>query len=153
MGTERVVENHMTEFPRVATKSMTAHSALRLMDKYKIRHLPVVEGKRIIGVVSERDLIRKEPFLDSMNLVVSDVMVANPYVAQVGTPLVEITQMMASHKYGCTVIVDSFHNVTGIFTTTDALKLLTDVLQEESNTEDVRTWTVEDYFEWDASTA
>lgn len=140
----------MTTYPFVATDDMTLKSAMRLMKEFHIRHLPVIDEGKIIGVVSERDLLRLESNFDFTGATVGEVMVRNPYVARVGTPLEEVTDVMAAHKFGCAVVVNSQEEVLGIFTTTDALKILTSILKEERFDGEYER-VIEDYFVWDAS--
>jgi len=144
------VDKHMTRYPLVAAKDMSIHRSLQLMREYRIRHLPVIDLNKIAGVVSERDLHRLEPFVESAKVTVGDVMVRNPYVAKVGTPLEEVTDVMAAHKFGCAVVVNDSDEVIGIFTTVDAMKILTSILREERYDSQYER-AIEDYFEWDAS--
>ena len=149
--TSRVaVDKHMTQYPLVAATDMSLSRALRLMKEFRIRHLPVIDKNKIVGVVSERDLTRMEPYVDSMSIMLGDIMIRDPYVAKIGTPLEEVTDIMAAHKFGCAVVVSPREEVIGIFTTIDALKILTTILKEERNEAQYER-TLEDYFEWDAS--
>jgi hypothetical protein len=50
---------------------------------------------------------------------------------------------MASHKYGCVIIEDESERAVGIFTTTDGMQLLSELLQQEDNTQKHRP--IEDY--------
>ena len=47
----------MTEDPIVATKRYNLHSALELMRENKIRHLPILDGNEVVGIVTLRDVI------------------------------------------------------------------------------------------------
>lgn len=51
------VEDVMTKDLIIAESDETVKSALAKMKKYKIRHMPVVENKKLIGIVSMRDLL------------------------------------------------------------------------------------------------
>ncbi|MBD3170696.1 MAG: CBS domain-containing protein [candidate division Zixibacteria bacterium] len=51
------IEDVMTKDLIIAESDETVKSALAKMKKYKIRHMPVVENKKLIGIVSMRDLL------------------------------------------------------------------------------------------------
>lgn len=51
------VSAYMTPSPVVATPGTDTAAAVRLMVKHDIRHLPVVAGRRVVGMVSARDLL------------------------------------------------------------------------------------------------
>jgi acetoin utilization protein AcuB len=103
--------------------------AHRLMNEHAIRHLPVLEGGRLVGVVSMRDLHLVETLkdVDPREVTVEEAMSQDAYTVAPGTPLAEVARTMAQHKYGSAVIVRDGH-VEGIFTTVDALRALDAVL-------------------------
>jgi len=123
------IENRMTEYPATATPKMSVTSAIDLMRNHKIRHLPVVVKGKVVGVVSDRDLRQAELLSDSMQLLVSDVMTPRPYCVKVGTPLEEVASVMAKRKLGCAIVLSRKNRVVGIFTTTDGMKVLSEVLK------------------------
>jgi CBS domain-containing protein len=51
------VSSYMTALPVVADLSTDTTEAARLMVRHDIRHLPVVVGRRLVGMVSARDLL------------------------------------------------------------------------------------------------
>lgn len=118
----------MTAFPFTVQPTARANDAMDTMIAHGIRHLPVTDAGRIVGIVSERDLGHFGKSL--RNLRVSDVMTPDPFVARLDTPMSEITAEMAARKYGCAIVLDASNAVTGIFTTTDALKLLSAALKD-----------------------
>jgi len=122
------IEDEMTEYPTIASSKMPVTEAIELMKKHDIRHLPVIEKGIVIGIISDRDLRQAELLSDAMTMVVSDVMTAYPYCVQVGTPLSEVAYEMAKHKYGCVVILNRISRVVGIFTTTDGMRVLSEIL-------------------------
>ena len=56
MNPNSPIKDHMTAFPFTIDHNKTVHDARQLMIENRIRHLPVVEGKKITGVISERDI-------------------------------------------------------------------------------------------------
>ncbi len=96
------------------------------MFQYKIRHLPVVSKKSIVGVVSERDLL---PYLKNGKVLVKEVMVTNVHKVKREQPLHKVVKVMAEKKYGCALVENDDGTIVGIFTATDALFLLSRLLK------------------------
>lgn len=117
------IEEHMSENPTFASRKTPVSEAAEFMKRMGFRHLPVLENGKIVGVVSERDLKQAQIFA-TMHIVLEDVMSTDPYCVQVGTPLSVVAANMAERKIGSAVIVDSDQEIVGIFTTTDAMKVL-----------------------------
>lgn len=149
MNTQFVIDSHMTEYPSSVTRNTSVAQALDIMKEGGFRHLPVLEDGKIVGIISQRDLIRMEPFLESLNPLVEDVMVKNPYIVSVGTPVSEVAHVMADEKFGCTIVVNNRMGVVGIFTTTDAMRLLSFLL-EEVHVPRLNQAKIEEFFAWDA---
>jgi acetoin utilization protein AcuB len=99
------------------------------MQELGVRHLPVMKGSRLVGIVSQRDLATLVAISEEhpSTLQVGHAMTQSPYVARSSTPISEVARAMAEHKYGAVVVVDD-DEVKGIFTTTDAMRLLAEVL-------------------------
>jgi acetoin utilization protein AcuB len=125
------VEDEMTVYPSIASKTVSVTEAIEFMSRLGIRHLPVVEKNRVIGVVSDRDLKQVEILSDSMTLLVGDVMNVDPYCVKVGTSLGAVARVMAERKVGSAVILNNVDQVVGIFTTTDAMRVLSEILDEK----------------------
>jgi CBS domain-containing protein len=90
-----------------------------------VRHLPVLEGGKLVGILSQRDALLVETLrdIDPTKVQVEDAMTADVYVVSPDESLVQVAEAMADHKYGCAVVMDSGH-LSGIFTTVDALRAL-----------------------------
>ncbi len=131
MTKPRSIENFMTEYPTIASTRTTVTEAAEFMQKCKIRHLPVIEKGVVIGIVSDRDLKQAELLADAMSLVVADVMTAKPYCVKIGTPLAEVAREMANQKIGSAVVLNGLSQVVGIFTTTDAMRILAEMLDSD----------------------
>jgi len=99
------------------------------MTKHEVRHLPVLDGARPVGLVSARDVAVVEGLAgaDPRALAVEDVMTQVPYVAGPDAPLDEVCREMARHKYGSALVVQN-QKCAGIFTTVDACQALADLL-------------------------
>ena len=106
--------------------------AKELLQKYQIRHLPVLDGGDIVGIVSERDLQFAKGWVESAetDLLIKDVLTADPYIVDPSQKLVDVAERMAEGRYGCAIIVDN-GTLVGIFTTVDACRTLASLLKND----------------------
>jgi acetoin utilization protein AcuB len=90
-----------------------------------IRHLPVLDAGRLVGVVSQRDLYLAESLegVDPTTDTVREAMCGEPYAVPPGAPLEEVAATMAERRLGSAIVVDR-GAVIGVFTTVDALRAL-----------------------------
>ena len=127
--TDIPIERFMTKSPHTIGVEQTLAAAHRAMAEYGVRHLPVLHGGKLVGIVSQRDLT----FIDSLNGVeptetlVSEAMATDVYTASARDGVKSIAAQMAQHKYGSAVIVEA-GQVVGVFTTIDALRALVGIL-------------------------
>ena len=124
-----VVDDFMTRSVHTIGTQSPLTEAHRLMNEHAIRHLPVLEGGRLVGVVSMRDLHLIETLkgVDPKEVAVEEAMAQEAYTVPPGTALLEVARTMALHKYGSAVIARE-GRVEGIFTTIDALRALETLL-------------------------
>ena len=98
----------------------------------RIRHIPVVDGSRLVGIVTERDLIgaaasqifglknkSKSALLKSVKI--KEVMKKRVITAAPDTAIKDVAHLMADKKIGCVPVV-SDGMVVGLVTTTDILR-------------------------------
>jgi len=102
-----------------------AHAFMR---QHHIRHLPVLHGGQLVGVVSQRDLYFLETIggVDPKTVTVEEAMTSTPYTVEPDDDVREVARAMAAHRYGTAIVCAGGH-VEGIFTTTDALRALAGV--------------------------
>jgi acetoin utilization protein AcuB len=105
-----------------------------MMREHRVRHLPVLEAGKLVGLISQRDLhfIETLQDVDPNNTTVEEAMTTDVYITGPYAPLEEVAATMAENKYGSAVIVDR-GKVVGIFTTVDALSALTQLLHRASS--------------------
>lgn len=122
------VYKYMTPSPHSIGREQTLAQAHTIMRANHIRHLPVLDGGVLVGLVSERDLRFIETLRDVELAVVKveEAMAPDPYFVNVDTPVKDVAAMMIEHRYGSAIVVDKGH-VVGIFTTIDALRALVDL--------------------------
>ena len=126
-----VVRQHMTPGPLTIGGEQSLAVARKLMLDHHVRHLPVLAGGRICGLLSERDLLLVEslPGVDPRDVRVEEAMVQSVYTAPPDAPIAEVIGNMIAHKMGSVVVVDGDH-VVGVFTTTDALSAYHELLEK-----------------------
>ncbi len=119
----------MTKSPHSIGQDQRLNLAHELMRKYRIRHLPVLDGGKLVGLLSQRDLFLVETLkdVDPTEVEVSDAMSADVYSVEPGAKLTAVAAHMADKKIGCAVVMDG-PKVVGVFTTTDALLTLSQTL-------------------------
>jgi acetoin utilization protein AcuB len=120
----------MTTNPQTIGREQTLAVAHRVMREHRVRHLPVLEGGKLVGVISQRDLHLIETLrdVDPATTTVDEAMTMDVYVTAPNTPLDEAAQVMAEHKYGSAVVLDR-GKIVGMFTTVDALHALVQILE------------------------
>jgi acetoin utilization protein AcuB len=125
------IASYMTRSPITIGRSASLAKAHELMREHDIRHLPVVHGGCVVGIVSRGDLHLIETIADfPLEAVdVSEAMTADPYVVTLGTPTDLVVDAMVKHKYGCAIVIGPDADVAGIFTTIDAMRVLAEQLR------------------------
>jgi acetoin utilization protein AcuB len=131
--TEYLVRDCMTPAPETVRAGLPIAEAHRMMRARGVRHLPVLEGGKLVGIVSQRDLYLIESLkgVDPEEVAVEEAMSPNVWSIPPETPLAEAAQHMADHKDGCAVVADG-DRLLGVFTTTDAMRVLAEVLGHKS---------------------
>jgi acetoin utilization protein AcuB len=124
------IEHFMTPDPKCIGRDQPLSAAHERMRGLGVRHLPVLDGGKLVGILSQRDLFFTETLrdVDPANVLVEEAMSRDVYTVAPEKPLGEVAAMMVERKLGCTVVVRK-ERVVGIFTTTDALRVLTSIVQ------------------------
>ncbi len=98
----------------------------------RIRHLPVVNGKEIVGILTQRDLYKasltsivtnweeNKTFLDSVK--VAEVMTKDVIAISPDTSIEDAAQIMIDKKVGCLPVVEGRNILLGLITETDVLQ-------------------------------
>jgi acetoin utilization protein AcuB len=129
----------MTPFPHSIDVDAPLESAHKLMREHRFRHLPVMSGGEIVGVLTDRDikLVLGPDFgsPDERELRVRDAYVERPCVVPASTPVAKVARVMAQNRIG-SAIVTKHGKLVGIFTVTDACRALAEIIgdhDEEAN--------------------
>jgi len=115
----------MTKSPAIIGSEQKLTLAHDLMRKKRIRHLPVLHGGKLVGLVSLRDLhlIETLPDVEPDEVTVAEAMSTDVYCVAPEAPLKSVVTEMAKRKLG-SAIVTRGRKVVGVFTTVDALRAL-----------------------------
>src|SRR3954471_8850501 len=100
------IQKYMTTSPHTIGEDQPMTVAHRMMREHRIRHLPVLRGAKIVGLVSDRDLNMVETLkdVDPHKVLVSEAMSQDPYVVSPEAALDEVVATMAQGKLGSAVI-------------------------------------------------
>lgn len=123
------IQKFMTTTPHSVGPAQPLSVAHKMMHDHHIRHLPVLDGGRLVGMVTERDvaLITAMKDVDATKTTVEDAMSTSVYSVSPDAPLDEVAVAMAEHKYGSAVVLQNA-KVVGVFTTVDACRALAELL-------------------------
>lgn len=127
--TKTPIQRYMSASPHSIGSEQTLTAAHELMRENQVRHLPVLHGGKLVGLVSQRDLHLVETLagVNPDEVRVEDAMSADPFVVSPDADLAEVARHMAEHKLGSAVVMQG-NKVVGVFTTVDALRALGDAL-------------------------
>ena len=112
-------ENGVIVNPFYLSPAHYVYDANELMGKYKISGVPIVDGGRLVGILTNRDL----RFLTDFNIRISEVMTReNLITAPVGTNLEQAKQILMKHKIEKLPLVDENGTLKGLITIKDIEK-------------------------------
>ncbi len=117
------VSRYMTPLPYTIGPRDTLAAARALMLEHQIRHLPVVDEDRLVGIISDRDLASI-----ASDGRVADAMTSDVASVRENSPLDEVVNLMDAAKFGSVLILGD-HGVVGIFTLLDALRAFAELLR------------------------
>jgi CBS domain-containing protein len=120
------VAEWMTREPVTVPEEMPLDQVLRLMRVREIRHVLVMQGDRLTGIFSNRDVRRmldaSEPPAAS-SVAVAALMTENPVTVSPRAPLLEAAREILDRKIGALPVTDEGRPI-GILTSQDALEAL-----------------------------
>jgi len=124
------VQKYMTTTPLTIGREQTIERAAAMMSENRVRHLPVLEGGHLVGVLSERDvaMIQNLAGVDPKIVRVEEAMSLLPYAVAPDAPLDVVVSEMAEKRIGSAVVMQNA-KVVGIFTAVDAMTALAVLLR------------------------
>src|SRR4051812_20271232 len=102
------IQKYMSTLPHSIGLDQTVSSAESLMRDHRIRHLPVMDGGRLVGVVSDRDLKLYMSLLDSEagEDTIGELVQEEAYTVGIDAPLDEVVATMADKRIGSALVTD-----------------------------------------------
>ena len=133
-----LVGERMSRPPVTIGPEMSIHDAVALFKKERIRRAPVIKGGKLVGIVSEKDLLNASPSpattlsVWEMNyllskLTVAEVMTKDVITVAEDTPIEEAARIMADNKIGGLPVVKGTR-VVGIITETNLFKMFIELM-------------------------
>src|SRR6202166_232621 len=114
-------ESGMIVDPVTISPDLSVRDAMEIMGKYRVSGLPVTQGSRLVGILTNRDL----RFEKNLNQAVSNVMTKeNLVTVPVGTTLEEAERILQRHRIEKLLVVDKDFNLKGLITVKDIQKKL-----------------------------
>ena len=124
-----IIKDYMTPSPHTIGAAKSLAYAEKKMHELGVRHLPVLKGGELVGILSDRDIKFVEA-MDDMSpeeITVEQAASDEPYSVQLDATLKDVCSVMAEKKYGSVLVMEGV-KLVGIFTWIDALKAFTSVL-------------------------
>ncbi len=122
----------MTPFPLTIECSATLSAAVSMMYAKSIRHLPVVVGNKLVGILTDRDaklaLAVQNRSPKPCDLLVEDVCIDDAYIVPHSEKLNVVLNAMVERHIGSALVVKG-EKLVGIFTVTDACRRLSELMR------------------------
>lgn len=127
------VSEVMTPNPECVESSLGLSEAAGKLFELDVRHLPVVDGGLLVGILSDRDFLEAKRDLQDTPLTgefdgdtrqVHSIMRSDPYSVNADTELSELIDLMLEQKLSAVPVVDSQHAVVGIVSYIDILSAI-----------------------------
>jgi len=116
------VSEYMTQFPKTIGHDMLVTKAKSYMQELDCHHLPVLDGGKLVGVLSDRDIALVERTDGWIDTVVEDLMADEPICVSADTDISEAVQLMLDKKINSLIVNAEDSTPWGVFTSTDALR-------------------------------
>jgi len=126
---EMTIEEFTTVDPVTVSPDTKVDDVVALFREYGFRHLPVVENNRVVGIISDRDILLARPMGVTGVITAKEVMTKDPYSVRIDASLEEIALELSSRKFSSVMVYGMDDKFCGIFTATDALNALVEVLR------------------------
>jgi len=138
-----LVREFMTTQVTTLQESDTLLDATMIFVRSTLRHLPVLRGKQVVGVVTERDVKHFAPSIlsgitpEEYNRLMESTPVSRIMTREAATvapdqSMAEAVKILTTRRIGCLPVVED-GELRGILTTTDMLKLLSRLLEAQAS--------------------
>jgi acetoin utilization protein AcuB len=120
------------------TEDMPIYDALALFNKEHIRRAPVLKGGKLVGIISDKDLLNASPSQATSlsvwetnymlsKITVKEVMTRKVMTVQEDTPIEEVARLMADNKIGGLPVMKA-GKVVGMITETNLFKIIPEIM-------------------------
>jgi acetoin utilization protein AcuB len=121
----------MTREVHCVTPDVSLAKAWATLTRLRVRHLPVLFEGRLVGILSDRDLLARasrasDGVLSFPEVSVGEAMTVNPVAVPSNTPVSKVAALMLQHRIDSIPIVDLEGQLWGLITSTDLIELLTE---------------------------
>lgn len=125
------VEEFTTPDPITAIETTPIHDIIKLMKEHGVRHLPILRDGIAVGIISDRDaqVVSGLTVREKIQIQASDIMVSNPVTVSAQDSLEDVAFLMSQKKIGSVLVTDENDSLLGIFTVTDALNALIEIVR------------------------
>ena len=103
--------------------STTVLEALKILEKHDIGAMPVVDGDKLVGILSERDLVRKMAGIGKVDFSapIRDIMITNVYFVETNNSVEECMKLMTTKHIRHLPVVEK-QKVVGVISIGDLVK-------------------------------
>ena len=134
-----LVRDFMTKDVMTLQETDSLLDARMVLVRSSFRHIPVLNGRKLVGIVTEHDIRQHSPSLltgvdqEEYNRVlettpITRAMTKEPMTVVPDQPVFEAAQLLYSRRFGCLPVVEN-GELVGIVTTSDMLRLLVQIIQ------------------------
>jgi acetoin utilization protein AcuB len=118
----------MTREVIVIAPEVSLRAAARVMEQRRIRHLPVLKAGRLVGILSDRDVLRYSPRDEGATPGPScgEAMSPTPITCSPSTPISNAAGLMLEHRIDSLPVLNAAGDLVGLVTSYDLLALLID---------------------------
>lgn len=124
------VSEFTTEDLELVDANTSIIEVYKMMKERGVRHLPVVDGDKAVGIISDRDVRFCSHMDGAAYLTAREIMTPDPVAVSKNTSLGRVAYEMSNRKLGSVLVFDDNGALYGIFTTTDALNALVEIFSE-----------------------
>lgn len=115
----------MSKPVKSVSKEISIRKAIKIMDENNIGVLPVVENDKPIGVITERDILRRAVAkdIDIDKKTVEDIMTKNPVTIEHDASILEATRLMSENNFRRLLVVKGV-KLIGVVTAKDVIEVM-----------------------------
>ena len=108
----------------------TLDDAEWMLERKHIRHLPVVRGKKLVGLITYRDLLGQFARRSAHSVLAKDAMATEVTTVRPDASLLEAIRLMLANRFGCLPVTTTDGTLVGIVTEADLLRVAAERVEE-----------------------